>query len=166
LIQKLDYVTRGFVSDAGKISEVELEQFFVENKNNYLIDASITFTHVFFDSKKHGSESAMTQAQETLQHLNDKKVPFDKAPSYGDRFLFHRNYVDRTPKFVETHFGGELGKKVFDLPISNQQWHGPLLSNYGVHLVMAIKNQRSRSPELEEVAGGCIRDRTHHFIEG
>jgi len=153
LIQKLDYVTRGFITDVAKVSEGELEQFFADNKDDYKIDASVTFTHVFFDVSKHGDESAMAFAQETLQQLNDNKAPFENAPNFGDRFLFHRNYVDRTPAFVQSHFGDKLAENVFALPASNQQWQGPFVSKYGVHLVMVTKNLPSRMPELEEVAG-------------
>lgn len=156
LIQKLDYVTRGFISDI-QISEAELTEYFEANKENYVVDASITFTHVFFDRKKHEETSLTTLAQETLSELNEKQIPFENAPNFGDRFPFHRNYVDRTPQFVTTHFGQSLSEQVFETPIE-QKWVGPFESEYGLHLVLVSKNLPSRMPELDEVAGIVLED--------
>ncbi len=154
LIQKIEFINRGFQSDVAKIDEKEIEGFFNQHQQEYLIDPAITFTHVFFDQKIYGDKTQQT-ANNTLQTLNDKKVPFEQASQFGQRFLFHRNYVDRTPAFVASHFGNEFSKSAFKLAKGNT-WYGPIVSKYGQHLLMISKNQPSREPKLEEVAGQVL----------
>ncbi len=158
LIQKIEYINRGFISDATKIEESEVETFFNDNKDQYKIDAAVTFTHVFFDKNSdentYGAK-ATSLASTTLSTLKDNLVPFEKASEYGQRFFYHRNYVDRTPAFVASHFGEAFSKEVFKLKNVNQ-WVGPIHSRYGSHLVMISKTQPEREPQLEEVAGQVL----------
>ncbi|MEH6347220.1 MAG: peptidylprolyl isomerase [Bermanella sp.] len=158
LIQKIEYINRGFIGDAAKIEESEVESFFNDNKDQYTIDAAVTFTHVFFekssDKKTHGSK-ATSLVNTALNTLKDKKIPFEKASEYGQRFFYHRNYVDRTPAFIASHFGEAFSKEVFALKNVNQ-WIGPITSRYGSHLVMISKTQPERVPQLEEVAGQVL----------
>lgn len=39
----------------------------------------------------------------------------DQAAAYGDRFLYHLNYVAREPDEVASHFGTEMQQAVFAL---------------------------------------------------
>jgi hypothetical protein len=151
LIQKLDFVTRSFLANTTTISEAEAQAYFTVHTDDYRIDSSVTFTHVFFDVRKHGAEGASLLAEETLERLNADGVPFENASRYGDRFHYHRNYVDRTPEYVESHFGPEMTERVFRLSPSSDLWRGPFASPYGTHLVMVIRNLPSRIPGLEEV---------------
>ncbi|HEB26625.1 MAG TPA: peptidyl-prolyl cis-trans isomerase [Porticoccus sp.] len=157
LIQKLDYITAGFIDDTAKISEQELASYFSVNQNDYTIDASLTFTHVFIDASKHDVGSRSVLAGNTLQQLNEHSVPFEKAPNYGDRFIFHRNYVDRTPAFVVSHFGEEFSDEVFKLS-EGSHWYGPYESRYGTHLVQVRKNIPGYLPRLDEVAALVLED--------
>ncbi|MCP3943622.1 MAG: peptidyl-prolyl cis-trans isomerase [Desulfobacteraceae bacterium] len=153
LIQKLDYVNRGFTAENAKISGKELEKFFSDNINDYRVEGYITFTHVFFDGRKHGASGALKLALETIEKLNSNNEIFDNASRYGDRFYFHRNYVERTPEFIKNHFGDRMATEVFKLSPSTKNWHGPFVSRYGSHLVMVTKNLPARLPKIDEVKG-------------
>ena len=156
LIQKIEFINTGFSSDVAKIDELELQDYFNLHRQQYSIDASITFSHVFFDKdKKLGSSEEL--ARQALTKLNQKNVPFENAAQYGQRFYFHRNYVDRTKNFVISHFGEAFSEQVFTLKGANT-WHGPFTSKYGSHLVMVKKNQPTRLPELTEVAPQVLQD--------
>jgi hypothetical protein len=152
LIQKLDFVTRSFLANTTMISEAELQAYFSAHIDEYGIDPSVTFTHVYFDGRKHGADRAVVLAKETLDQLNSNRVPFEMASRYGDRFHFHRNYVDRTPEYIESHFGLHMAAQVFDLSPSTDRWRGPFVSPYGAHLVMVTRISPNRVPALEEVA--------------
>ena len=114
----------------------------------------MTFTHVFFDKKVYGDET-VKMASNTLYILNDQKIPFEKASQFGQRFFFHRNYVDRTPAFITSHFGKEFSQAAFQLT-KGDSWYGPIASKYGQHLVRVAKSDKSRLPNLEEVAGQVL----------
>ena len=156
LIQKIEFINTGFSSDVAKIDEQELERYFKQHINDYEIDAAITFSHVFFD-KNIETANSQQLARQALTELNQKNVPFEQAAQYGQRFFFHRNYVDRTPNFVTSHFGKTFREQVFTLKQANI-WYGPFTSKYGSHLVMVKKNQPKRAPELAEVAPQVLQD--------
>ncbi len=158
LIQKIEFINTGFTSLTDGIDEKVLSRYFNENTSNYLIDGSMTFSHVFFDKNlDQNKEAAQEQAQNMLVQLNQQSVPFEQASQFGKRFFFHRNYVDRTQNFVASHFGSGFSQKVFTLKPSST-WYGPIQSKYGSHLVMVKKNQPERNPNLDEVAPQVLQD--------
>ncbi|PCJ70387.1 MAG: hypothetical protein COA62_07260 [Rhodobiaceae bacterium] len=157
LIQKVEFLAEGFSSAAVEVSEAELATYFEENQQTYYVDPSITFTHVFFDKTKHGTET-VALAQAGLENLNAENVLFSQAPGHGDRFPFHLNYVERTPAFVASHFGRELAEAVFALPADAANWKGVFISPYGAHLVMVTSVTQGRVPELSDVRGRVRED--------
>ncbi len=154
LIQKIEFINMGFQSDMAKINETELQEYFEQNINDYQIDAAITFTHVFFERDK-SNQTGQFLASKALFKLNGQQVPFEHAAQFGQRFFYHRNYVDRTPVFVASHFGADFSTQAFSV-LPDGQWHGPIKSKYGYHLVMVTKNQSARLPVLTEVAGQVL----------
>jgi len=156
LIQKIEFINLGFQAELEAISEADLNTYFNQHSRQYTVDASVTFTHVFFDQREH-KDNTLQQAKKTLATLNKTAVPFSKAAQYGQRFFFHRNYVDRTPAFIGSHFGEDFSKQIFTLTPSTV-WHGPIASDYGYHLVLLTKNEASRAPSLQEVASEVLSD--------
>jgi parvulin-like peptidyl-prolyl cis-trans isomerase-like protein len=157
LIQKVEFLAEGFASASARLSEEELTTYFQENKQDYFVLPSITFTHVFFDKAKHG-DAAADLAAAALVQLNDNEVPFSGAPAHGDRFPFHLNYVERTPAFVASHFGREMADAVMALPVSDTEWQGVFTSAYGAHLVMVSARTEGRDPTLDEVRARVRED--------
>jgi len=156
LIQKIEFINLGVQAELEAISEAELNAYFNQHSAQYAVDASITFTHVFFAQGEHKGNT-LELANKTLATLNQSAVPFSKAAQYGQRFFFHRNYVDRTPAFIGSHFGDGFSKHVFTLTPS-PVWHGPIASDYGYHLVLLTKNEASRAANLQEVASEVLGD--------
>ena len=151
LIQKLEFINKGFVDSTNVISDDELPEYYEDNKKYYYIEPEVTFTHVFFDNEKHGSEKAQELAREKLLELNQGKVTFSEATEHGDRFPYHTNYVERTPDYIESHFGKDMSEKVFKVEPSDRVWIGPYESPYGYHLLMVTSHDEGRYPELQEV---------------
>lgn len=44
-----------------------------------------------------------------------------------------------------------MAEALFELPIAEDTWQGPLTSVFGQHLVLLTRKQAARIPELEEV---------------
>ncbi|MBL4682265.1 MAG: peptidyl-prolyl cis-trans isomerase [Pseudomonadales bacterium] len=153
LIQKMEYLAQGFYDDLPEMSEDELKQFFNENQNRYLIEPAVTFTHIFFRQ----GEEAEPKALKQLDFLIEKNTSFENAGQYGDRFLYHQNYVDRSSDFIESHFSKNFQRQLFSLE-TGTIWQGPLESNYGYHLVQVIKNTPTRMPSLDEIAHIVLGD--------
>ena len=157
LIQKMDYLTQGFYDDIEPLTEEDLRVYYQEHQQSYKKLASATFTHVFISSEKRSVDEAKNLAIELHSQLIAEQVPFEKAPGYGERFLYHRNYVNRDDDEIGSHFGDGFQQQLFDYQVSDQ-WQGPVQSNYGWHLVLLVKNTPAYIPELVEIASTVFTD--------
>jgi len=151
LVQKLEFITEGFAEASATVDEAALRRYFDANKADYYVEPFMTFTHVFYETEDRPREQVRATAEKKLVELNRNGVPFSDAPQHGDRFLYHVNYVERTPDYVASHFGVPLAKAVFELEPNEFMWKGPFDSPYGVHLVLVTTNEPGRNPELSEL---------------
>jgi len=44
-----------------------------------------------------------------------------------------------------------MAVELFELPVAEETWQGPLISAFGRHLVLLTRKQAARIPELDEV---------------
>lgn len=164
MVQKVEFIAAGFAEATSTIDDPALVRYFDANKADYYVEPSVTFTHVFFSAEKRTRDEAQKLAEKKLAELNDNDVHFSEAPQHGDRFLYHVNYVERTPDFVASHFGVEMASALFDLQPDETTWVGPFDSSYGVHLVMLTGNQAGRDSTLEEIKERVIADASRDRI--
>lgn len=160
MIQKIDFITQGFAESVIKVSDDDLKAYYDVNKGRYREQAFITFTHVFFDAEKRDRDAAKELAIAKLAKFRSSVVPFTDAPKHGDRFPYGVNYVERTRDHVESHFGKQMTKALFDLEPDDDRWMGPFLSPYGAHLVMVAGKKDALTPPLKEVRGRVQADLT------
>ncbi len=147
LVQKVEYLARGF--DAA--TEVDAEAYYQRNLDRYVVPASATFTHVFVSYDNHPSrEQARAVADAIRSELVTENVSFSGALSYGERFAFHKNYVDRSQEFIASHFGDTFAAALFTLTLN--EWSEPVESAYGLHMVLISKRGEERTAPFEEVA--------------
>jgi hypothetical protein len=151
LIQKVDYVARGFAESFDRVSEDDVRDYFEKNTSDYFIKPRITFTHVFFGAERHGAAQALALAEQKLQELQMGNAGFEDAPKHGERFLYGMNYVERSESYVASHFGADMTQQVFDLEPNAKAWKGPFVSTHGAHVVMVTQTQPGRMPLLAEV---------------
>ncbi len=157
LIQKMDYLAQGFYDELAPLTEADLQAYYQEHRQDYKKAASATFTHVFISSEKRSVEEAKRLAFELHNQLLAEQVPFENAPRYGERFLYHRNYVNRDDEEIGSHFGNDFQQQLFNYQVS-EQWQGPVQSNYGWHLVLLVKNTPAYIPEFPQVASKVFAD--------
>ena len=152
LIQQLQYITQGFTDTNITISEKELQDHLQANRDNYYQPAEITFTHVFFSTESRKATEAESTAKAKLRQLNQLDIPFHQAMAYGDRFLYHINYVKKQPDEIASHFGQTMQQQVFALaPENSSQWQGPFRSPYGFHLVKISHYTKGFHPALADI---------------
>jgi hypothetical protein len=157
LIQKMDYLAQGFYDELVPLTEEDLRAYYKKHQQSYKKPASATFTHVFISSEKRSVGEAKSLAVELHSQLIAEQVPFENAPRYGERFLYHRNYVNRDDDEIGSHFGNDFQQQLFDYQVSDQ-WQGPVQSNYGWHLVLLVKNTPAYIPEFSEIASTVFAD--------
>ena len=157
MIRSIEFITDGFVAAAVEVTDEDIAEHYAANREDYYVSPFVTFTHVFIDGERRGREEAYAIASAKLEQLNREQVPFIEAPAHGDRFPYLVNYVERDPEFVASHFGQVMAREVFQLEPSDDSWHGPFESEFGLHLIMLSKKEDGRYPELAEIEA-TVRD--------
>jgi hypothetical protein len=169
MIQKIDFISRGFAEASAKVSDDALAAYYAANRERYRTPAIITFTHIFFDAKRRELSKASALAGAKLAELRDGSVPFSDAPKHGERFPYGVNYVERARDHVKSHFGEEMTQVLFGLEPRDGVWRGPFPSPHGIHLVMVVNTKGAGYRPLAEVRGRVEADmkseRTKHQSE-
>lgn len=151
LIGQLRFINEGFVAASIEVSEQELLDYLQAHSDRYSVKPTITFTHVFFNTERHGDESARDLAEAKLGALNSEQVPFHQAVGHGDRFLYHANYVRKEAGDIDSHFGREMQRPLFAAEPDEKTWIGPFRSEYGYHLVLLTTKSAGYLPSLDQV---------------
>ena len=108
----------------------------------------ITLTHVFLDPDKRGDQT-LKDAETIKAKLIALKEPPQDARAFGDPFMLQSYYPERSEAELLKLFGSGFARSVFEL--APGQWHGPVLSGYGTHLVYVHVHQEAEPPKFAEV---------------
>ena len=158
MVQKIEFINEELVNNSQYITPKDVSNYYNKNLDDYKIEPNATFTHVYFSNDKNGADEAEKLAENELIILNKNNVPFSDSVNHGDRFLYHLNYVERTPEFVESHFGAEMSEEIFNLVPDETKWHGPFESQYGYHLILLADKKDEEIPGIEEVYDSIVQD--------
>ncbi len=157
-VQKLEFIAQGISEQVVSLDDAELDSFFESHRQDYYEEPSYTFTHVFLKADPADAAGQRQRAAKLLQTLNADQIDFSAAIRFGDRFLYHRNYVERTPDFVASHFGDLFQKQLAQLTPDSHHWQGPIQSEHGLHLVVLTESRPGRIPELAEIRSRVEQD--------
>jgi len=158
LVQKVEFLLENMVNQDLVAESGEIEAFYATWREEYQIDAVYTFTHIFFDGEERGWDQAEADAISLLGSSQISSVAFNDASTYGDRYPFLQNYVERTQDFVINNFTDVFVEALDALPPSDNSWRGPYESRYGFHLVMLSERTEPTIPELEQIRDRVIDD--------
>ena len=150
MVQKVE-----FLAEAGAAptepTEADIAEYYEGNSERYRSPPAATLTHVFISGEGKSPTAARAEAQALLAKLRRDGAGFVDATGYGDRFLFHKNYVDRTNDYIHSQLGPEATAAAFgDAPLG--AWAGPYRSPYGEHLIFVSSRTPARLAPLIEVA--------------
>jgi hypothetical protein len=146
--QKLQTLTQNLVELSLSPSEQELASYFEANPERYRLPALITFTRVFVDPDKRGDDT-LQDAEEILGQLRALARPTEGLEGLGDAFMLQRYYPRKPELEVAKLFGRGFAEPLFQL--APGEWHGPVLSGYGVHLVYVHDLEEAPLPEFAAV---------------
>jgi len=147
LAQKLEFLTRD-IAGLKEPEEGELEQYFVDNIDKYLTPDMVTFKNVFIDPDKRG-DATLDDAALILAELQSVDSTDSDVSLLGDRFMLQNYYSQQSELDIRKLFGSGFAKAVMQL--ETKQWHGPVLSGYGTHLVYIDIVDKSPAPEFAQV---------------
>lgn len=154
LAQKLEFLSQDLIQPEPP-TDSELKAYFQKNGDRYRPSELITFTHVFLDPDKRGDQTLDDAEQLKAKFTVDAIVPIESS-NLGDTFMLQSYYPERDETDISKLFGGEFAKSIMEL--KPEQWHGPVLSGYGTHLVYVHALQVFPMPSLDEVANRVRAD--------
>jgi hypothetical protein len=135
LAQKMEFL----VQDTARLaepSEDALRRFYDARRAQYQAPGRVSFTQVFFRTE--------VAARHALNELKTRS-----ADELGDPSMLERDYAEADQQIVSSVFGPEFSGQVFGL--APGQWHGPLASGYGFHLVRVGAQQAGQVRPFEQV---------------
>jgi len=153
LAQKLEFLTED-LSDAGSPTDAQLAAFFTEHGDRYQVPGRVSFVHVYFSTAKRGKR-AEQDAKNDLARLH-AGAPAKSIDEMGDMFLLDYVYKDAAPEDIEKVFGQSFAEELVKL--SEREWHGPIVSGYGLHLVNVSERRTSRAAAMDAVREQVKRD--------
>jgi peptidyl-prolyl cis-trans isomerase C len=154
LAQKLEFLAKDLVALTPPTDE-ELQAYFVEHQDRYQEPARYTFTQVFVDPDKRG-DATLADAEKIKATLIAQGDAIDDAGALGDDFMLQNYYPEKDPIEIQKNFGSGFTESLVDL--SPEQWHGPVLSGYGVHLVYVSNVSEPPAPVFAEVRERVTQD--------
>jgi peptidyl-prolyl cis-trans isomerase C len=131
LAQKMEFLTRDLVNLTPP-GEEDLQAYFKENQEFYIQPTRFSFTQVFIDPSKHG-ESTLEDAEKIKAALIARGEDIDDVSGVGDGIMLQNYYPEIDRAEIQKLFGNDFSESLVEL--TPGQWHGPVPSGYGLHLV-------------------------------
>jgi peptidyl-prolyl cis-trans isomerase C len=156
LAQKLEFLAKDLVALTPP-TEAELQSYFAEHQERYQEPALYTFTQVFIDPDKRG-DTTLDDAEAIKATLIAKGDAIEDAGARGDDFMLQNYYPQKDPLEIQKLFGSGFAESLVEL--SPGQWHGPVLSGYGVHLVYVSNVSEPPAPDFAKLRERVVQDWT------
>jgi hypothetical protein len=153
LRQKLEFVAEDLAVQSEPTDE-ELRAYLKGHPGSFQTEQSFTFRQVYLNPKRHGENLAHDVAQ-LLAHLRQAGGQGD-ASALGDSFLLEHRF-EAAPASEVARLFGEKFATALTLLVPGQ-WHGPVESGYGAHLVLISERTEGRVPALEDVRDAVRRE--------
>ncbi|MGR3662977.1 MAG: peptidyl-prolyl cis-trans isomerase [Paracoccaceae bacterium] len=147
LVQKLTFIGEDLIRPV-PATEEELENFYGDHMDRYMMPSRLTMVQVFVDPDKR-EDTTLADADTILTALKKLTDPLRESDAFGDKFFLQSYYPEREEAEISKDFGGEFAASVF--AFEPEKWHGPVLSGYGVHLVYISTKTEAREIPFEEV---------------
>jgi hypothetical protein len=154
MAQKLQFLTSD-LSMMQQPQEGELEKYFSEKAGSYRGEDTISFTQVFIDPDKR-EDATLSDAAEILAQLKAAGEPDADTIQAGDRLMLQNNFSSATELEIRRQLGSGFAEVVMTLEPG--QWHGPVLSGYGVHLVYVYEFVKAPPAVFENVQARVLED--------
>jgi hypothetical protein len=161
LAQKLEFLAKDLVALTPPTDE-ELVAYFDAHKDRYQEPALYTFTQVFFNPDKRGN-ATLDDAEAIKATLTARGDAIEDAGALGDDFMLQSYYPEKDPLEIQKLFGSGFTESLMDL--TPGQWHGPVLSGYGTHLVYVSSIHEPSPPVFAQVRKRVVQDWTSERSE-
>ena len=156
LAQKLEFLAKDLVALIPPTEE-ELQIYFDEHQGRYQEPMLYTFTQVFIDPDKRG-DATLDDAEKIKATLIEKGDAIDDPGALGDSFMLQNYYPGKDQIEIQKQFGSGFTESL--IALSAGEWHGPVLSGYGVHLVYISNVDEPPPPVFADVRERVVQEWT------
>jgi hypothetical protein len=161
LAQKLEFLAKDLVALTPP-TEGELVAYFDAYQHRYQEPALYTFTQVFVDPDKRG-DATLADAEAIKATLIAGGDTIEDPGSLGDSFMLQSYYPEKAPLEIQKMFGSGFAESLVEL--APGEWHGPVLSGYGTHLVYLSGVHKPSPPVFSDVRERVTADWTSERSE-
>ena len=137
-------------------SDAELQAWLDAHPDEYQIEPTYSLRQVFFDPGRHGSELDAVVAAARRDLESGRLVE-------GDTTLLPAAMSATRSVEVASVFGQEFAERLNTVTVGD--WHGPMCSDFGVHLVELVERRSGGRATLDEVRAKLERDLLHSRTE-
>ena len=156
LAQKLEFLAKDLVALTPPTEE-ELHTYFTEHLDRYQEPVLYTFTQVYIDPDKRG-DSTLDHAAAVKARLTAEGEAIEDPGALGDGFMLQNYFPQKDPVEIQKLFGSGFAGSL--VALSPGQWHGPVLSGYGTHLVYVHNAIEPPAPLFAKVKERVTQDWT------
>lgn len=154
LAQKLEFLAKDLVSLTPP-DEADIQTYFTEHLDRYQKPIRYTFTQVYIDPDKRG-DATLADAEKIKLALIAKGDAIGDAGELSDGVMLKNYYPEKDQAEIQKLFGSGFAKSLVEL--SPGQWHGPVLSGFGVHLVYVSNTIQPPLPELAKLRERVVQE--------
>ncbi len=138
-------------------SDDELKAYFDSHQERYQETPRFTFTQVYFDPDKRGN-ATLDDAEAVRARLTEDGSQIQDPGSLGDALMLGNEFINKDQADIQKLFGSMFAQSLASL--SPGQWHGPVSSGYGVHLVYVSSIDEPPAPDFNAVRERLVQDWT------
>jgi hypothetical protein len=135
LAQKIEFLKQ----DEVQPSPEDLEKFYNENKSKYVVEDLFTFSHHFFSFQDNSDSIAR---ESLVKILNGEAVDSDPFILGNELNLMSKNDLEK-------NFGNSFYESL--TLMDENQWFGPIASDYGLHIVFVKKKVSGYVPGFNQI---------------
>ncbi len=157
IAQKLELLYNDLLELSLSPTDQELRAYFASNADDYRPPPRVTVTQIFLNPDMR-QERTLPDAEQMLARLREQGGATEETAELGDSFMLQRYYPQHSEAEIARLFGAEFAGEVMGLAAG--EWHGPLLSGYGVHVVYIHDRLAPPMPEFEAVEERVRQDWT------
>jgi hypothetical protein len=154
LAQKLEFLAKDLVALTPP-TEDELLAYFDEHLARYQAPTLYTFTQVFFDPDKRG-DATLDDAEAVKLTLIAQGDAIEDPGALGDGLMLQNYYPQKDRAEIQKNLGSGFTDTLITL--APGQWHGPVLSGFGVHLVYVSSIIEQPPPAFAKLRERVVAD--------
>lgn len=156
LRQKLEFVSEDVATHA-EPTEEQLRAYLQAHPDTFRGDRRFTFNQVYLDPQRRGA-NLRRDAAYVLAQLGRSGTKVDPA-TLGDSLMLESEFKALPASEVVKQFGEKFAASLGEM--TTGQWHGPIESGFGMHLVLVSERTGGSLSALEDIRAEVRREWTN-----